>query len=796
MKTISLYPHQQKIMDYVKTHPSKQTYHFVAPPGAGKTIVGLSLIEYFNKKTLILVPSLLLKEQWKNQAEQVLDCIISTDFTSPNTVTISTYQSVYQKLKENTNFLKKEGYELIVLDEAHHLKKSWGTLLSEARELAGDMVSLSLTATPPLSSEYEEWQTYLNLNGPIDEEISVTELINQGLLHPYQDFVYFVQADTEIERSYANFYNQQNQMIDRMQSDEAAIELFAHHPFMVDPMLHTQEIYESFELYLSMLLFLSHNKFNLSTDHWQILGFKKQYLLPELSRKNLTTLYDWLWKNHSNLSIFDILKKERWLKEDELCLFPEFPKEKLLGSYEARMNAVNHIIIKEEANLQEKLCGLILFERICEDAFEFPDNPSYYGVVPQFLRLIPLLNEQTEIAMICGSFLILSQTLAKIVFKNESEIHPPYLTNYVKINLTDSNRKSILKQVTDLLESNRLNLLLGTVALLGEGWNCTNINTLILANHSSSYVQIQQLRGRVLRIKEQKPLSTIWHIGQYFPGLPWNEQPELAPIIQRLSFIEGISSQQVPEYITTGKERLHFPNETTKSAMDHYNQENFFFAQHRKLLASYWQEALQKGSHLTMPVFIKKMPEQRCTEFYSSSKKAASFQLTRLTFWQALLQGSLPLYFHQQRSKRQWRKNCQLRLELTEALYTIMKEKRILGDNSKLAIHFDNDQFYIQLTHASYQEERLFNQYIMEMMTPALESRYLLKVEEQYFCIPKEFAKSKQTTLPFFKEIEKKRANCELIYTKNILGRQKLVQAHISSLQEQKIDISQERLWQ
>ena len=36
-----------------------------------------------------------------------------------------------------------------------------------------------------------EWQRYMDLNGPIDAEISVPELVIEGDLCPHQDYVYF-----------------------------------------------------------------------------------------------------------------------------------------------------------------------------------------------------------------------------------------------------------------------------------------------------------------------------------------------------------------------------------------------------------------------------------------------------------------------------------------------------------------------------------------------------------------------------------------------------------------------------
>ncbi|MGM0125562.1 hypothetical protein IGI37_002961 [Enterococcus sp. AZ194] len=792
MNTIDLYPHQKKILDYVKTNPQQKTYHFVAPPGSGKTIVGLSLIDYFKKKTLILVPSLLLKEQWASQAQLYIKESVSVDILSPKELTIATYQGVYQQLQENSELLQE--FEWIILDEAHHLKKVWGDRLGQAREKASHLVSISLTATPPLSSNQEEWTTYMTLNGLIDDEITTPELINQQLLNPYQDFIHFVQAEPKIQEEHTAFVNQQNDIVDQMLADEEVVQTLMSHPFMVSPLTQTHEIYDQFEVYVAMLLFLDNNQVDFSSEHWQVLGFKKQQPLPLLSKTQLSILYEWLWREFPELAIFHRLKKEHWLKEEKLLLFPIFPKEKLVGSHVAKMEAINQIVIKEEANLAQALSCVILFDRIYEEAFDFKENPAYYGAVPQFLQLHELVAAETEIALICGRFLVVSRKVAHTYFEEEAFQEIAGIHGFLRINLSEKNRKQLIAQMTNLLELGELQLVIGTVALLGEGWNCRQVNTVILGNNSSSYVQVQQLRGRVLRVKDKKPVSTIWHIGQYLPDLTWEEQPELASVIKRLSYIEGISNQQVPESVTTGILRLNFPDEVTRVKLENYNQQNFFFAKNRELLADFWRKGLAIGTQMTMPIFIRPKGIEKPTGFMQPKETVLHYQ--KLGLWQALSKGQLGTYFERVKARRTWKTTCQLREKLAEATLRVSQKRGDIGHQAKVVVQMSPSEFTVQLLNATYQEERCYNQLFMDIIRPVLDARYLLKINDHYFCVPKELARTKQSATTFLKEIQKGSPKCELIYTKNTIGRQKLLQAHIKSLKEQGIDVSMERLWQ
>ena len=49
--------------------------------------------------------------------------------------------------------------------------------------------------------------------------------------------------------------------------------------------------------------------------------------------------------------------------------------------------------------------------------------------------------------------------------------------------------------VTELFEEGRINALVGTKSLLGEGWDAPCINSLILATYVGSFMLSNQMRG-------------------------------------------------------------------------------------------------------------------------------------------------------------------------------------------------------------------------------------------------------------------------------------------------------------
>lgn len=225
-KKIQWRSYQQRLLDNFSTYLTNDSVHLVAPPGAGKTFLGVEMIRRLDRKTLILVPSLILKKQWLTTIEDffLVDPAdsghLSGTIEAPGRITVETYQTIYHRLKENPTYFDQLQLELLVFDEAHHLKKSWGELLIELKKKHPQLLTISLTATPPIDSSQAEWQQYMALNGPIDEEISIPELVKEEVLCPHQDFLYLIPANQEITQHYFAFLEKQNQLVELLMENQ------------------------------------------------------------------------------------------------------------------------------------------------------------------------------------------------------------------------------------------------------------------------------------------------------------------------------------------------------------------------------------------------------------------------------------------------------------------------------------------------------------------------------------------------------------------------------------------------
>jgi len=90
--------YQQVILNHITNHTKDNKIHIVAPPGSGKTILGLELIRRLNQPCIIFSPTITIRQQWLerfqekflNSDEDVLD-YLSTNLMDLKLITSVTY---------------------------------------------------------------------------------------------------------------------------------------------------------------------------------------------------------------------------------------------------------------------------------------------------------------------------------------------------------------------------------------------------------------------------------------------------------------------------------------------------------------------------------------------------------------------------------------------------------------------------------------------------------------------------------------------------------------------------------
>ena len=103
--------------------------------------------------------------------------------------------------RERLNVLRRNRVRTVVLDECHHLVSLWGYVVRAAVEELGDVHLVGLTATPPDELTKDEDELYSALLGPVDFTVPTPAVVRERFLAPYQELAWLTPL-LETERAW------------------------------------------------------------------------------------------------------------------------------------------------------------------------------------------------------------------------------------------------------------------------------------------------------------------------------------------------------------------------------------------------------------------------------------------------------------------------------------------------------------------------------------------------------------------------------------------------------------------
>ena len=146
----------------------------VLPTGAGKTVMAIKAMERLQVATLIVVPTIVLMDQWRNTLKDAFGIEIGAIGGGSNelkSVTVSTYDSAALKTREIG-----DKFSLIVFDEVHHLPAP-----NNSRIALNYLAPFRLGLTATIGKNEEVISGLKDLVGPVIYEKAVEELAGKHL---------------------------------------------------------------------------------------------------------------------------------------------------------------------------------------------------------------------------------------------------------------------------------------------------------------------------------------------------------------------------------------------------------------------------------------------------------------------------------------------------------------------------------------------------------------------------------------------------------------------------------------
>ncbi len=890
--------YQKRILDSLDFHLMDEKLHIIAAPGAGKTTLGIEVISRINRAVIVLVPTNTIKNQWvKRIKSSFMDekdyGLISTDIRNPGFITVITYQALLAafcgrttseitddyapeedvdedsitssrrfnmtKADEVIQILKQAKISMLCFDEAHHLRKEWWKALTYLVEELNPEQTVALTATPPYDADYNEWQRYEELCGPIDEMISIPELVKNGDLCPHQDFIYFSNLRDGEKELISKYSKKVKEFIGKVFNDKQLLIYLRGMDFLINTDDNVEQILDNPDLYVSIVSLLHSTGSKIPVKFLKLFN-AKEFEVPRFGLKHAKVFLNGFLITNTDLfkgveskieEYLNLAKKSGLIQNRRIVLDDSAKIQKQIANSLGKLDSIVDIVKLETSTLGKDLRMVILADYIKANDV---DN-SHLGVVPIWRTLKAKFSSSLSIGVLCGSLILLPKSKLESFYdllqdNNLTELDVTINdykedSEFAKITPKNSLKHSIVSLVTEMFNRGDVTVLVGTQALLGEGWDAPSINSLILSSTVSSYMLSNQMRGRAIRVDKNNPnkISNIWHLASIKVPKP-SDFTENLLFLKTFSDVEkedaGLDSAalydlnqlkkrfegyEAPSYfdkheIVSGISRIVPRNVTT--AMNTGGEKVFTdlnivalrYATDRVQTKRWWDEGLNLGYNRPNMMLSTGVDTPRLTakSLTYTSYKYLFVTLTMiflgiLAYFGKIILYSWPLLY----LFLGFYIICALFLFIkfltTGSVTGVMKQIAIVHletmayldliktSTKNAGIEVQNtDSIYITCKNLPTDENNLLIKCIQEFLDPIENPRYIMVKRNKifganqvdYFAIPAILSQNKSSVEIFQKLWEKYIGSCEIIYTRNFEGRKLLLKARRNAFSSMK----------
>ena len=527
------------------------------PPGAGKTIVGTELIADIGHPAVVLCPNTAIQSQWVSTWGRYGRGAAGAERSLETDVTVLTYQSLatfdredrdtsgslVDQLHDNgralVEALHEAGPVTIVLDECHHLLEVWGALLTEVLAEVPEATVLGLTATPPTVLDRRQAEQVQDLFGDIVYSASIPAAVREGDLAPFAELAWLVEpTDDEqhwLSDSAARFLDLTTDLLDPTYGSTPIL-TWCDQRF--GGLIGTWQRFEQEEPELA--------RAGLRLVHADLLALPEGARLREQHRQELTAddwatlIHDWV---RGCLARTD-LRQDDAVIEDLRQALPGIgyhltrrgvssvvsALDRVLSRSEAKMAVAAQVVAAKHRVLGDRLRAVV----VCDHERAVPTSssalrhaPALYGSAIQVM--VALRETPVRSVLVTGRTVAAVHALAEQLVAHVAEHDPdlrlgleplPDLPELVTVSGWSS--RQWVPHVTRFFEQGRAQVLVGTRALLGEGWDAKGVNALIDLSTAATTSAVVQTRGRALRTDPAWPdkVAITWSVVCVAEGHP------------------------------------------------------------------------------------------------------------------------------------------------------------------------------------------------------------------------------------------------------------------------------------
>lgn len=774
--------YQKRVLEQAEFLLQDKKLHIVAAPGSGKTVLGLEMIRRLNQKALILVPTVNLRNQWK---DRFLELFVpedgmrlreqwaqrfSEDLKAPGVLTCVTYQALHylyeEKEEEGAKAFgevirkcKELGIGTICLDEAHHLKREWWKVLTEFVQ-GMDVKLISLTATPPMDTSDVEWKRYMELCGDIDLEIFIPEMVVKKCLCPHQDYLYLCQPTEEETAKVAEELGRKRECERLILREPQLYQEIKGLPFLAQPSKYAGLLIKNPDYLVHVISYAAYMR-----EHYQVelegslecarkayRGWDRR-IHGMVQREEQTAVEEWFLPLMKDILEYDpanyseelreklqtILTKNHMMRSGRVSNHRTMENvDKVLRNSASKLDGVVEIVQAESAKMGQELRCVVLMDHIRKEdlgKIETEETLTDLGVVSVFERLrrqehlgnlekffamdtrsnpVVARSYRTRLGVLTGSLVILpDDVMAQLTAHiRVTAVKKLGVTGYSVLESSLDGSDGITAAVTRYFSEGAIEILIGTAALLGEGWDAPAANTLIIGSTSAMYVKTNQMRGRALRVDPDRPqkVSNVWHLMSV--AEEEKRSAELRAMEQRFEAILGLSMDG--KRVENGMDRL-------KDGAPGMDQPNLW---------NHWMKE-RAGDR----AFVKKAWETVGLEYEVSRVRNVVAVQKKLMY----------------AGRSRWLKRKQL-YRAAQAIVQTLKNRRMIQADATLMCTENGDSYDFYLEAALERDGQIFASCMKQVASALEHPRYMIRAgffARRYFAVPDVLATRKEIAAEF-----------------------------------------------
>lgn len=472
------------------------------------------------------------------------------------------------------------GVDTVILDECHHLLDHWALVVSYLKnrldKKGAKPLLIGLTATLPSLEDGREQEIYTSLLGGVDYEIPVPAVIKEGNLAPSRDLVH-VTVPTENELIFIQNHEERlrKEIIAEFGSEIGKQFLLRTLGLPLDKKLRQAEsikridasLAENFDFVLSAGKIFSEiypvDAADLGFEGALLQKCESGDLLKVIGRYGLQELlgkeeHKERWKKlKSVLADFGLHMSDRGMRRTK------DPVSDVLAKSDSKYYGVTSILRQELASPDGgRIRAAVVTDFVRHTNKKGDQNGGTGGGAVRAFEIIasdpvtaamhPVLVTRNHFWVLAADAPIVTERLKHFGVTDAEAIPITEVDKTCEIKSSQT-PTGMLDELGALIEEGTIQLIVGTRGILGEGWDCPSVNTLIDLTLAATSSSVQQLRGRTLRLDPAWPdkvahnWSVVCLVGKTSDA---SDIGEIGRLVRKHEYLWGVEREDSSSVVT------------------------------------------------------------------------------------------------------------------------------------------------------------------------------------------------------------------------------------------------------